>query len=130
MIKALKVVMIIWGVLGILFGLAYIFAPHELGNMLGYEEGPAYVAYMLVGIATCFISISVFMIIAARDPLRHIHWVKFAILYCILSLVLGLYSIFRGYVDFDQAGMGIIIDAVFAAAFLILYPWREARSSQ
>ena len=130
MIKALKVTMIVWGILGILFGLAYIFVPQELGTMLGYEQGPAYVPYMLAGLAGCFISISVFIIVAARDPLRHINWVKFAILYCSLAVVLGLYSIIRGYVDFGQAGMGIIIDGAFAVAFLVFYPWRRASSSQ
>ena len=130
MIKALKVTMIVWGVIGILFGLAYIFVPRELGTMLGYEQGPAYVPYMLTGLAGCFISISVFIIVAARDPLRHINWVKFAILYCSLGVVLGLYSIIRGYVDVGQAGMGIIIDGAFAVAFLVFYPWRRASSSQ
>ncbi len=130
MIKALRVTMMVWGILGILFGLAYIFVPLQLGSMMGYEKGPAYVAYMLAGLAGFLISISVFIIIAARDPLRHINWVKFAILNCSLSLVLGLYSVIQGYVDFSQAGMGIILHAVFAAAFLAFYPWRTARSSQ
>ena len=130
MIKALKVTMIVWGIIGVLFGLAYILVPYELGQMMGYEEGPAYIGYMLAGLAGGFISISVFIIIAARDPLRHINWVKFAILYCILGVVLGLYSVIRGYVDFSQAGMGIIIDAVFAVAFLALYPYRAARGGK
>ena len=126
MIKALKVTMIVWGIIGILFGLAYIFVPQELGSVLGYEKGPAYVPYMLAQLAGCFISTSVFILVAARDPLPHINWVQFAILYCILSVVLGLYSVIRGYVDFGQAGMGIIINAIFAAAFLAFYPWRVA----
>jgi hypothetical protein len=130
MLKALKVTMIVWGIFGILFGLAYILVPEELGTMMGYERGPAYVPYMLAGLAGAFISISVFIIIAARDPLRHINWVKFAILYCSLGLVLGLYSIFRGYVNFDQAGMGIISQAIFTVAFLVFYPWRAVKSSQ
>jgi len=130
MIKVLKGTMIVWGVLGIIFGLAYILVPLQLGDMLGYEHGPAYIPYMLTGLAGCFISVSVFIIVAARDPLRHINWVKFAILYCILGVVLGLYSIIRGYVDFGQAGIGIIINAVFAVAFLAFYPWRAVRSGE
>ena len=42
MIKALKVVMIVYAVIGILFGLAYIFVPRQLGAMFGFEEGPAH----------------------------------------------------------------------------------------
>ena len=130
MIKALKVVLIVYGVIGILFGLAFIFFPHELGDMMGYEKGPDYVPYFLVALGGCFIAPSVFIIAAARDPLRHISWVKFAILWSVLCLVTGLYSVIQGYVDFGQAGMSIIIDAVFTAALLVFYPWRAARSSE
>jgi hypothetical protein len=96
--------------------------------MLSYEAGPKYIPYFLASLGGCFISASVFVIVAARDPLRHILWVKFVILLSILSVVLGLYSVIKGYVNFGQAGMGIIIDAVFAIVFLALYPWRAAKS--
>jgi len=130
MIKALKVTMIVWGVIGILFGLAYIFIPTQLGEMFGFEKGPAHGYAMLASLGGSFIAVSVFVIAAARDPLRNISWVKFAILYSLVGLVMELYSVIRGYVDFAQAGMGIILWAIFAAAFLVFYPWRRASSSQ
>jgi hypothetical protein len=127
MIKGLKVAMIVYAAIGILFGLGYIFIPEQLGTMFGYEEGPAYVAAFAATIGVCLISACVFLIIAARDPLRNILWVKYAILFAILSLAAELYSTIRGYIDFSQSGMAIIIHAVFAVAFLALYPWRAAR---
>ena len=127
MIRGLKIALIAWGAIGILMGLAFIFFPRELGDMVGYEEGPAYVPYFLASLGGAFIAASVFFIVAARDPLKHILWVKFAILWSSLGVVLGLYSIIRDYVNFSQAGMGLIIDAVFTVAFLALYPWRAAR---
>ena len=130
MIRGLKVALIVWAALGILLGLGLVFAPEQLGAMQGYEKGPAYVPYMLASLGGCFIAVSVFIIAAARDPLRHITWVKFAILWSILGAVIGLYSVIRGYVDFGQAGMGIILDAVFAAALLALYPYHAARSGE
>ena len=130
MIKALKVTMIVWGIIGMLFGLAYLLAPTQLGDMFGYEPGPEYVQAMLASLGGFFIAVAVFIIAAARDPLRNISWVKFAILFSVLGLVIGLYSVIRGYVDFAQAGMGIILYAIFAAAFLAFYPWRRAYSSQ
>jgi hypothetical protein len=128
MIRGLKIALIVYGVLGIIFGLAFIFVPYELGQLLGYEGGPDYVPHFLALLGGCYIAASVFIIAAARDPLRHISWVKFAILLSALLLVTELYSIAQGYVDFGQAGMGIIIDGVFAVAFLALYPWRAART--
>ena len=134
MLKALKVAMIVYGILGILFGLAYIFIPQELSEMFGYQqEGPEYMVGYLsafsVALGTSFIAICVFLIAAARDPIRHIYWVKFAILFAVLMLVAELYSALRGYVEFSEATMGIVIHAVFAAAFLIFYPWRGAREA-
>ena len=127
MIRPLKVTMIVWGILGILFGLAFIFIPRQLGDMFGFEHGPASTLYLLGLLGTGMIAPSVFLIAAARDPLRHIYWVKFAILGCLLSLAIALYSLVQGFVNFSQVGMDIIMFAVFAAAFLIFYPWRAAR---
>jgi hypothetical protein len=53
--------------------------------------------------------------------------VKFAILWCILGVVAGVYSIIRGFVDFSQAGMQIVLNAVFAVVLLALYPYRSAK---
>ncbi len=130
MLKALKVTMYVWGVVGILFGLAFILIPEQLGEMMGYQPGPDYVHYMLASLGGVFIAGSVFIIIAARDPLKYINWVKFAILSSLLGLVLGLYSIVMGYVNFTQAGTGVIIDAVFAAALFAFYPYKAAKEGQ
>ncbi len=130
MIKALKVTMIVWGIIGILYGLAYVFIPNQYGDMFGFEKTPEYVLGLIASLGGCFIAVAVFIIAAARDPLRNISWVKFAILFSVLNLVTESYSVIRGYVDFAQAGMGIILYAIFAAAFLVFYPWRRASGSQ
>ncbi|HEY93149.1 MAG TPA: hypothetical protein G4O17_05340 [Dehalococcoidia bacterium] len=82
----------------------------------------------MVGISS--IAPGVWLIVDGRYPLRHLTWVKFAILWCILAAVTGLYYIFQGAVDFSQVGMAIILDAVFAVALLALYPYRLAHTSQ
>ena len=130
MIKALKVTMIVWGIIGILFGLAFIFAPVQLGDMFGFEHGPASTLYLLGLLGACFIAAGVFLTVAARDPIRHINWVKFAILGCLLNLAIALYSLVQGFVTFSQVGMNIIMFAVFAAAFLVFYPYCAARGGE
>ncbi len=128
MIKPLKVTMIVYAVIGIVFGLAYIFVPRQLGAMFGLEEGPESVAAMAATLGVSWVSICIFIIIAARDPLKHILWVKYVIVFAILMLAAELYSLILGYIDFSHAVMGIIIHAVFAIALLAFYPWRAARS--
>jgi len=128
MIRGLKIVMIVWAALGILFGLGFIFFPSQLGDMMGYEKGPASTLYILESFGISIIVGSVFIIIAAvRDPLKHIMWVQYAILTALLSLAAALYSFIRGFVTFQQVGVDIILFAVFAAAFLALYPYRAAK---
>jgi len=132
MIQGLRVVLILFGALSILSGLAHIIMPDQLSSMMGFGEipdvcSPAKYTMAMVGI--CFIAPGVWLIVAGRDPLRHITWVKFAILWSLLAVVAGLYSIIQGAVNFSQVGMVIILDTVFAVAFLALYPYRAVRSS-
>ncbi len=128
MIKALKVTMILYAAIGILFGLAYIFVPRQLGAMFGHEV--ALVSDLAAPFGVCLVAVGIFLIIAARDPIKHILWVKYAIVFAILSLAAELYSFILGHITLGQALTAIIMHAVFAAAFLAFYPWRAARSGE
>jgi len=125
MIRGLKIALIVYGAIHILFGLAFIIAPYEVASMFGLGEIATYVPYLMALLGGCFIAVSVWFVVAGLDPLRHICLVKLAILWSALGVVTGLYSIVQGAVDCSQAGMGIILDAVFAVAFLALYPYRQ-----
>ena len=130
MIRVLRVVMIIWATISILLGLVYIFMPTQFADMVGFEHGPISTLYLLAMLGVTFVAIGAFLIIAARDPLKNILWVQFAIAWAVLAVAIEAYSIGRGFVSFAQIGTGVIIDSVFAVALLALYPWRAARSSQ
>ena len=126
MIRGLKIALIVYGAILILSGIAFIIAPYQVASMSGLGEIAAQVPYFMALLGGCFIAVSVWFIVAGLEPLRHISLVKLAILWSSLGVVTGLYSIVQGAVDFSQAGMGIILDAVFAIAFLALYPYRKA----
>ena len=127
MIRALKVVLIVFGVIEILLGLSLVIIPDQAASMAGVSEVSGYLIYTMASLGMCLIAPGVFLIVAARNPLRHINWVKFAILWCILGVVGGLYSIVGGALDFSHVGMQIIMDAVFALVFLALYPYRTVK---
>ncbi|MCX5997218.1 MAG: hypothetical protein NTV42_06350 [Chloroflexi bacterium] len=129
MIRALKAVLIVFGVTEILLGLMLVIFPDQAASMVGISKAAGYLLYTMASLGMCLIAPSVFLIVAARDPLRHINWVKFAILWCILGVLGGLYAVVQGAVTFNQVGMQIIMDAVFAVLFLALYPYRAAKGS-
>jgi len=130
MIKALKATMIMYAVIGILVGLAFIFVPRQLGAMMGYEAGPAYLATMAAALGSSFISACIFLIIAARDPLKNILWVKYAIVFAILMFAVHLYSFILGHSNLRQVAVDLILHPIFAIALLAFYPWRKAPSGQ
>jgi hypothetical protein len=68
----------------------------------------------------------VFVVIAARDPLKHILWLQLAMVWSFLDLLATLYILLRGVVTFSQAGFVVIINVILLVAFLALYPWHKA----
>jgi len=125
MIKGLKVAMIVWAVIAILVGLAYIFLPDQLSAMGGFEKAPAWADYVLALLGVCFVATGAFVIAAAvQGPLKNIMWVQFSIVMTILIAVVAASAIMRGMVTFSQEGPLLMVNAVFAVVFLALYPWR------
>jgi hypothetical protein len=96
--------------------------------MFGQEGGPT-VAALSASYGFGLVAACIFLIIAARDPLKHILWVKYAIVFAILSLAAELYSVILGYITLGSGLTAIILHAVFAAGLLAFYPWRTARST-
>ena len=123
MLKALKVIMIIFGAILILKGLQDVIFPGAMVAMLGLEEAPLYVYQVKTVVGAGLIAVGVWIIIAMRDLLRNIIWVKFAITRCVLVVAAYVYSIIMGYASFSDVAMFLILNIVFAVLFLALYPW-------
>ena len=130
MLKALKVTTMIWGAIGVLGGLAYIIIPDQVAELYGFGQIADYVKWLMAFGGAIFIAAGVWVVVAGRDPLRHINWIKFEITKSILVPVVTGYSIIQGYVRFGQVGAILILFAVFAVALLAFYPWRAARSGE
>ncbi|MFH1647469.1 MAG: hypothetical protein ABID71_07300 [Chloroflexota bacterium] len=130
MIKALRVVLIVYGAIYLVMGLGGIIFTDQITGLFGIEEVTADIIYLAAIISIFSISAGLWLIIAGRDPLGNIYWVKFAITKAVLSVVVEVYLIIQGYVDFNQVGIAIILDGVFAVLFLALYPWRAARTGE
>ncbi len=130
MIKALKVVMIIWGALVVLSGLALIVIPDQMREYAIVGEYAGHVKWIIGLLGAVWIAAGVWVIVASRDPLQHINWIKFIITMSIIGVIAGIYSIIQGYVEFSQVAVSTLFDAISAIVFLILYPWRAAPGNQ
>ena len=126
MIQALMVLSIVYGVILLVMGLGGIIFTDQISGLFGIEEVTDDVIYLVVIVSAFSISFGIWLIIAGRNPLGNIYWVKFAITKTVLFVVVELYLLIQNYVDFSQIAAAIILDGVFAVLFLALYPWRAA----
>ena len=129
MIKTLRVVMIVYGIIGILLGLILVIFPDQMTEWFNAPVLNDYEKFLSASIGLANIAAGIFIFLAARDPIKNISWVKFAIVWALFWAVTVLYGLVRGYVDFSQEGSALIINIIFAALFFIFYPWRVKESS-
>ena len=128
--KALKLVMAIYGVGGSLFGLSYVFLPEQMAELQGAEELSAFLVATKMVLGASLIAAGVFLVLAARDPIRNILWVRFAIVFALLFLTVAVYVGTVLYTDFSQALFGVVLHGTFAVLLLILYPWQTVRGGE
>jgi hypothetical protein len=60
--------------------------------------------------------------IVSRDPIRHRFWIDIGIVRALLEAIFGATALARGSVNFSQAGVGTMLAAALAIAYLLLYP--------
>jgi hypothetical protein len=127
MLKALKVILIVYGALAVVLGVLQAFFPNVISAMMNLGEMPDVCSpglYALAASGCSLIAGGIFLIIAGtRDILRNILWVQFALLWSILFVAIAVFSTLMGYVSFQQTMGGIITDSVFFILLMIFYPW-------
>lgn len=130
MLKALKVILIVYGAIAVVLGVLQAFFPNVVSAMMNLGELPDACSPGLYALAASGISLitgGVFLIIAGtRDILRNILWVQFALLWSILFVAIAVFSVLMGYVAFNQVMPMVILDSVFFILLMVFYPWGRA----
>jgi hypothetical protein len=68
MIKALRVVMIVFGAIGILVGLSDMLVPDQVAKLYGFGEIADYVRWISALGGASFVAAAIWVIVASRDP--------------------------------------------------------------
>jgi hypothetical protein len=112
-------------VLGLL-GVAFILFPAQIQKAFHFENLPLAMNF-LIGLWGCgLLTLGIGYGIAAVDPHKHRLWVGVGIARGALEAIVGLWCYYRGLVIWKQSGLGILLAAFMAIAYLILYP-RQTR---
>jgi hypothetical protein len=107
-----------------LLGVLFMVTPQHVLLAFRFKDLPAGVGY-IIGLWGCgLVTLSGGYLLAALDPYRHVAWIQVGIARGVLECLLGIIYLALGIVTFSQAAFGIIAAALFALAYIILYPRR------
>lgn len=120
----LKAALIIYGAIHIVQGIIMLVAPERITELSSFEALGAS-EYFLAIIGGAFIAAGVWFAVTGLDPLQNINGVRFAVLWAGLLLVVPLFTLGYDYVNFGHIWFIVVQNAIFAASFLIFYPYRR-----
>ncbi len=126
--RLLSILLVVYGIILALSGLAEVFMSKYVVDLIepGTMNNSLRITAGLFG--AVLISVGVWLVAAARDPYKHLSFVKLAITVCALNIVIAIYLIARDYAGFGGFVLTyIVVDLVFLIAFLLAYPWRVSR---
>lgn len=107
-------------------GAVLIVAPRTVEGFFHFDNLPDGVSYIVGSWGCVLATMAIGYAVASRDPVRHVAWVQVGIARSLLECAVGAFYLSRGVVTFQQIGLGVMVAAVVAAAYLTLYP-RRAR---
>ena len=108
-----------------LLGTLLLVLPQHVLFAFGFVDLPPGVTYIIALWGCVLLTMAIGYWKASADPVRHLVWVQVGIARGALEFAVGVVYLLRDIVSFRQAGLGIILAGLFAAAYLIFYPRAE-----
>ena len=119
--KKLNVLLRIIGLIQVVLGLLYLFAPLQFLALLGHSVPEADIAYPLGMLAARFLAYGFGMFFIASAPEKHSFWIHNMIVIQVVDLVVGLFYTAMGTVDLALSGFPMFNAALF---IILLTLWR------
>lgn len=119
--KKLKVLLRLIGVVQIVLGLFYLFAPLNFLAMQGLSMPKADVAYPLGMLAARFLAYGIGMFFIANAPEKNLFWINNMILIQALDLAAGIFYTATGVVALAHSGFPMFNASLF---IILLTLWR------
>jgi hypothetical protein len=126
MMKALKVLTIIYCIGLIIVGILGFIIPEQLMKLFGFDELPDSTRTTLLLLAGIYIATGFWAIVATKNMANILVWVKLLLTKASFSIVIFIYLAAQSYANLATPGAvsTIVVDAVFITLSLAFYPWR------
>ena len=119
--KKLQGLLILIGVVQLILGALYLFAPQFITGMMGLTVPPADTGYMAGMLAARFIAYGLGMFWCARAPEENLFWINNMILIQVIDLAVGVYYTATGVVALSSSAFPMFNATLF---IILLWLWR------
>lgn len=110
------------GVVQLVLGVVFIFAPSLFAAMLGVKEAPAWVNWMFIMFGARSLGFAYGMFIAMRDPSAHIIWLRAMIGIQVIDWLGTIYFVATGSLTLLQVSGASFLPLIFIAVLTLRYP--------
>jgi hypothetical protein len=119
--KKLQILLILIGVVQLVLGVLFLFAPQAIMSWMGLAVPASDNGYTLGMLAARFIALGIGMFWCARDPERNQFWIRTMILIQAIDLAAGIYYTIAGIVALASSAFPMFNAALF---IILLTVWR------
>ena len=123
--KKLTILLRVVGVIQIVLGLLYLFAPAFVLAAMGHTVPESDLFYPLAMLAARFIAYGIAFIYISSDPMQHKLWINFMILIQAIDLLAGIFYTATGVVSLELSGF-----AMFNASWIIVLLYLFSREGK
>ena len=119
--KKLQGLLILIGIVQLVLGALFLFAPQWIMGMMGLTVPPADSGYMFGMLAARFIAFGLGMFWCARAPEENVFWINNMILIQIIDLAAGIYYTATGVIAISSSAFPMFNATLF---IILLTMWR------
>ncbi len=125
--KKLTILLRVVGVIQIVLGLMYLFAPAFILASMGHSVPNSDIFYPLAMLSARFIAYGVAFIYISSEPMKYKLWIYFMILIQAIDLTAGIFYTATGIVSLELSGF-----AMFNASWImtLLFLWTKSEEKK
>jgi len=124
-LRILRITLAVIALFQVSFALIFLFVPSFLIDAFGLEPVPAWVPWMFALFSARALGYTVGMVVAMRDPRRHVSWIWTMIGVQAIDWIATMFFILTGALAVGQASTAAFMPIVFIVALLLTMPRRE-----
>jgi hypothetical protein len=113
------------GIVQLILGIVFIFAPAQFATVLGLATTPTWVPWMFAMFGARALGFAYGMFLALRNPQDHRDWIGAMIAVQVIDWIATIYFLLQGVVSLPQVSGASFLPIIFLIVLITRYPRRK-----